>query len=159
PLGPWRVTGNGLLDAFAAGNPILVAVALARSAAAGNLAGAPPTMMRDYAAFHGPLAVRGGGRGGRGRRPAGRGPGGGGGARAAREGPGRAGPRRAPARPAIGNAPMVWKELFIGSGRRPGLWLKLLLLLLVLLSFTPPVLITAHHAPQLMTSDPFAQTD
>jgi ABC-type transport system involved in multi-copper enzyme maturation permease subunit len=151
PVGFGRgVYGNDLLDAFAAGNPILVAVALGRSAAAGNLAGALPIMMRDYALFHGLLAVVGVALAVWRLRPV---------ALTQSEGPRRGRARRAPTRPAIGNAPMVWKELFIGSGWRPGLWLKLILVLLVLLSFTPPVLITAHHAPQLMTSDPFAKPD
>jgi ABC-type transport system involved in multi-copper enzyme maturation permease subunit len=58
--------------------------------------------------------------------------------------------RRTRAHPRIGTKPMIWKEVYAESGLRLHWVAKIIVLLLMLASFWPPVQITAEHWDQLL---------
>jgi ABC-type transport system involved in multi-copper enzyme maturation permease subunit len=140
-IGGWRVYGTDVIDAVGAGNPFVVIATLLRRLEYGSAFGEVlREVVRDYALFHGAVAMvcivwaalR--------LRPVVLAQGGGGRRRSR---------IRARQLPDIGKWPMAWKEVFAEPGPRLHFILRLLLFLLVLVSFWPPIQITAEHWDEL----------
>jgi ABC-type transport system involved in multi-copper enzyme maturation permease subunit len=150
PSGPmWNspLTVKNLVDGFSAGNIVVAVVQLNTAVLAGGQMDAVlPAVLRDYALFHGLLAavlilyaaarVR---------------------AIALGEMQGQPGrtEKRKPLfpRPALGQQPMVWKEVFAAPGLRRHWLIRLVLGLLVLASFVPPVIVLGSFFVTVLGGD------
>jgi ABC-type transport system involved in multi-copper enzyme maturation permease subunit len=140
-VGGWRIYGSDLVDVGNAGNPIAGLASLSGQLDNG---GAFTDVLRDvvwhYVLFHGGLAVLCLGWAALRLRPVALGYG------AENKNSRR---QRKYYRPAIDNHPMIWKEIFVESGLRLHIVLRLLMLLIVIASFWPPVRITYDFVDEL----------
>jgi len=142
-LGGKTIDGNDVIDAFGAGN-IFVQIARMEKQlyTQGSVTDLLPQLLKEYAIFHIGLTViclfwamaR--------LRPVAIGQGAGGEVRRRR--------RRSRAHPRIGRWPMIWKEVFVEGGLRMHWVAKVIVLLLILASFWPPVQITVEHFDDLL---------
>jgi ABC-type transport system involved in multi-copper enzyme maturation permease subunit len=139
----YQITGEDLVDSFGAGNPFAVATRIMRHMfdKHGSISDVILDLLRDYAIFHGVIIVGGLVWSVVRLRPL-----------ALAQGPGGETKRQRRGRrlPALGRRPMFWKEVFAEPGMRLHLVLRVLLVLIVLASFVPPVLFTASYLPELL---------
>jgi ABC-type transport system involved in multi-copper enzyme maturation permease subunit len=140
-LGNTNVSGDDLIEAFGAGNPIVGTASIVEQLDNGSgFVAVLRDFVREYSLFHvatsficigwaaarlRPVAL---GQGDEGRRL-----------------------RRLRKRklPELGHYPMIWKELFVEPGPRFHLILRFVIFLLVIASFWPPIQITAEHWDRL----------
>ena len=142
-LGGYTITGQDLVDGFGAGNPFAAAgkISFHLGMRSGSISDVILELLRDYATFHGVIIVGGLVWSVVRLRPL-----------ALAQGPGGETKRQRRGRrlPALGRRPMFWKEVFAEPGMRLHFVLRVLLVVIVLASFVPPVLITANYLPELL---------